>query len=189
MQHSMAGVSQSSPLTAPNFSPQKDGHDLRLSNDRNFASHGKVMMLVLVISFISFFLFLIILIYSKRPNRPLPKSDFTAEPELHPTIQFPGPLGSSHKGLHSGPQPPLEPEKSGRRTHQTVQLNQLLCTAENFQFLQLRRNWESGSSIFLSSKPASVLPSKLWIRGRLGFGLMVFDLLIMYFSWSSLMLR
>lgn len=114
MQHSMAGVSQPSPLTAPDFSPQKDGPDLQQSKDPNFASDGKVMMLVLIIFFTSFFLFLIIFIYSKRPSPLLSKSDSAPEPEHHPTDHFPGPLFSGRKGLRPSSELPQEPEKSGR---------------------------------------------------------------------------
>ncbi|OWM81685.1 hypothetical protein CDL15_Pgr007723 [Punica granatum] len=119
--HSLARMSQSAPLTAPNFSPQKDGRELRLSTDRNFASHGKVMMLVLIISFTSFFLFLIIFLYAKRPsNLSIPKSDSASDPEVHPTVHFHGPLTSNCNGSRSGHELQQEPEKSGEDTHQTV---------------------------------------------------------------------
>ncbi|KAK4797419.1 hypothetical protein SAY86_029745 [Trapa natans] len=104
----MAGVS-------PNFSPQRDGCDTK---GHRFASSGKVLMLVLVISFTSFFLFLVILVYSKRPNLHLSQPNSTPEVEIHPTIQFPRPLVSGCKG--SCQNPPQEPQISEERTQQSV---------------------------------------------------------------------
>ncbi|KAK4801334.1 hypothetical protein SAY86_021821 [Trapa natans] len=98
----MAGVSESSwLLTAPSFSPQKDG---------KFASNGRLTMLVLVITFGSFFLFLIVFLYARRPNLPPDGSYISKESELPQEILWPDGLNRGSSGSRSTSQLPRELE-------------------------------------------------------------------------------
>lgn len=58
-------------LTPDNINPQKD--ELLFSGDRNFAVHGEIMLLVLVLLFAFFLLFIIYFLFKRRYNYDSPK--------------------------------------------------------------------------------------------------------------------
>ncbi|KAJ9180541.1 hypothetical protein P3X46_008769 [Hevea brasiliensis] len=55
----------------PNNHPQKD--ELLVSGDRNFAIHGEIMLLVLLLLFAFFLLFLAYLLFKRRSKYDSPK--------------------------------------------------------------------------------------------------------------------
>lgn len=72
---------QLSPFMAPN-NLQRD--ELLFSEDPDFALHGEIMMLVLVLFFSLFLVFLLFLLYVKRPQDDQPTK--LGEPELNQSV-------------------------------------------------------------------------------------------------------
>ncbi|KAJ9185409.1 hypothetical protein P3X46_005047 [Hevea brasiliensis] len=65
MANNNAGEQPSASLP-PNENPQKD--ELLFSDDRNFAVHGEIMLLVLVLLFAFFLLFIVYFLCKRRSN-------------------------------------------------------------------------------------------------------------------------
>ncbi|OAY41526.1 hypothetical protein MANES_09G109200v8 [Manihot esculenta] len=65
MANNNAGAQLSDSL-APNNNPQND--ELLFSGDRNFAIHGEIMLLVLVLLFASFLLFIVCFLCKSKSN-------------------------------------------------------------------------------------------------------------------------